>query len=106
MPQTKNLNTLWFVIPAGLLVFSLAPLPYGYYQFLRLVVTIAAGFIAFSRFEDDETAWAFTFGGICILFNPIFPIHMSRDFWVPVDVVVALIFLANWRKQTSNSRVL
>jgi hypothetical protein len=106
MSQTTKLNTFWFLAPAGLLIFSLAPLPYGYYQFLRLVVTIAAGFIAFSRFEDDKTAWAFTFGGICILFNPIFPIYMSRDFWAPVDVVVALIFLASWWAQKSNLRAL
>ena len=32
-------DRLWFLIPASLLLLALLPLPYGYYQFLRIAVT-------------------------------------------------------------------
>ena len=35
-----------FVIPAAMMALAILPMPYGYYQFLRLVTVIAAGWIA------------------------------------------------------------
>lgn len=32
----NKIDKLWFLIPTGLLLLALFPLPYGYYQFLRI----------------------------------------------------------------------
>ena len=100
-----KLDKLWFLIPAGLLFLALVPMPYGYYQFIRIAVSIAAGVIAYTSFNDGKQGWAIIFGGICVLFNPIFPIYLSREIWAPIDIVAALIFLGGWKmtRKTSQS---
>ena len=80
-----------------LLVVALLPLPYGYYQFLRIAITIASGLVAYSCFSEGKQGWAVGFGAICILFNPIIPVHLSKSMWAPIDVAVALVFLAGWK---------
>ena len=93
----SKIDKLWFLIPAGLLLLALLPLPYGYYQFLRIVAAVASGFIAYQSFSDGKQTWAITFGAISILFNPIIPIHLPREVWAPVDIVAAVTFLAGWK---------
>ena len=64
--------------PAVLLVLAQADWPYGYYMFLRLVVCAAAGFLAWQQWqvEDRLSGWVAGLIGICLLFNPIVPIHL------------------------------
>ena len=33
------------------------------------------------------------FGFIAVLFNPLIPIHLSREIWQPIDVVCATLFV-------------
>lgn len=34
-------------------------------------------------------------GGIAILFNPIIPVHLTKDIWVIIDLIVAILFLVS-----------
>lgn len=94
------------VVPAALLLTALFPLPYGYYNFLRLVVTIWAAFFAWKEFKGgaDVSIWAVGFVLTAILFNPIAPVHLKKDFWAIIDVAAAVMFLvyAGRRQQISN----
>ena len=57
-------HAVWFV-PTVMLVIALAPLPYGYYTLLRLVVCVCAGLLAYTAYRDagsSVTAWAIVFG--------------------------------------------
>ena len=92
-----KIDKLWFLIPAGLLVIALFPLPYGYYQILRIVVAIASGFIAFNAFKEGNRTWLIVFGSVCVLFNPLIPVYLSRELWMPIDVVTAVLFVGGLR---------
>ena len=38
--------------------------------------------------------WAvWLFGFIAVLFNPLIPIHLSREIWQPVDIVCGILFM-------------
>lgn len=74
---------------------ALAPLPYGYYTLLRLVVCVASGVIAWTRLSvAPGNLWGVVFVGLALLFNPLIPVHLSRDFWAFLDVGAAVLFLA------------
>ena len=90
----NNLNKLaTYGIPAALLVLALLPLPYGYYTFLRIVVTICAAIVAYELYASEKLRlMSFLFIGIAVLFNPVIPIALNRSLWTPIDVVVAAIF--------------
>jgi hypothetical protein len=90
----RNTHALVWLVPIVFLVAALAPLPYGYYTFLRIIVCGAAIFLAWVSWEnaDQIIHWTVFFALIAVLFNPLIPIYLSREMWAPIDLVVAAIF--------------
>jgi len=80
------------LIVAAMLLVAVAPLPYGYYQFLRWAACGVAVFIAFKSYKWKKTWAIWLFGGIAVLFNPIVPIYLTKEIWQPIDLVCALLF--------------
>lgn len=79
-------------IACGLLILAIADLPYGYYQFLRIVISIIAGINAFGELEKENKMLFFYFALVLILFNPIIPIHLDKSTWTPIDLIAGIIF--------------
>ena len=82
---------LW-LLPVVLLLLALGPWPYGYYVLLRLVVCCVCAVLAWQQWqiEDGASAWVVTMGGIAVLYNPVLPIHLTREIWVMLNPLVAV----------------
>ncbi|MFN4083187.1 MAG: DUF6804 family protein [Bacteroidia bacterium] len=80
------------LIACGLLLTAIASLPYGYYRFLRIAITIISGVNAYSVFESDNKILFICFLMVAVLFNPIFPIYFEKATWAPIDLVVGVFF--------------
>lgn len=66
--------------------------PYGYFDFLRIVVCIGA-FVFAAIFAGQKLEMLVVFfAGIAILFNPLFPIHLARDKWLVIDAATIVAF--------------
>jgi uncharacterized membrane protein YccC len=85
------------LIPAGgastMLFLALAPWPYGYYQLLRFVVCGVSAYVAFMAYTGQKTWATYLFGLFAVLFNPLIPIHLSRELWRPIDVICATLLI-------------
>ncbi len=80
-------------IAAALLFAALAPWDDGYYRLLRLVTCAAAIFFIWGSCHV-KYYWAVgPFAFIALLFNPLLPIHLTRDNWQIFDVVCGVVFL-------------
>lgn len=92
--RQQGLPAAVWLVPAVALLIALAPLPYGYYTLMRIVVCGAAAFIAYSVYQRQGkvSVWVLVMGGMVLLFNPLIPIHLSREIWAPIDVISALLF--------------
>ena len=88
-------HTIPSMIAAALLLWALADHQYGYYIFLRLAVTGAAVFVAISFAKTRFSFASYIFGLIGLLFNPIIPVHLTKSIWQPIDVSVAVLFIAS-----------
>jgi len=84
IPLIISIIMLLIGIPSGL--------PYGYYTLLRLVVCGTAIFTAVNASKMDKQGWMWILGFIALLFNPIIPIHLEKQLWVIIDLIVAIIF--------------
>jgi hypothetical protein len=75
-----------------MLFVAVAPLPYIYYQFLRWIVCGIAVFVAVKAYQwgKEWATWLFAF--VAVLFNPIVPIHLTKEIWMPIDLACALLF--------------
>jgi hypothetical protein len=81
------------IIATLLLFFAVLDFPYGYYVFLRFFVCGVAGYGAFFAAERRRQFWVWVLGGIAVLFNPIFPIHMDKETWAVFDVIAGILVL-------------
>ncbi|OGG39134.1 hypothetical protein A3I34_02830 [Candidatus Jorgensenbacteria bacterium RIFCSPLOWO2_02_FULL_45_12] len=93
----KNfLKQNWFKIIAVIfLLGALGNWPYGYYQLLRWFVSVVGIYVVYLVYNNRKDFWAWIFGAIAILFNPIFPIYLSKSVWQPIDIIVAIIFFVS-----------
>ncbi|MCJ7663519.1 MAG: hypothetical protein MUO24_04695 [Desulfobacterales bacterium] len=82
------------LVAAAMLLGALADLPYGYYQLLRFVICGVSIYIAFTACNWQKMWAVWLFGFIALLFNPLIPIHLSRELWQPIDIICALLFSA------------
>lgn len=76
---------------AVLLLLCLAPMPYGYYQLVRIVAMIAFAVMAYQYYEKENVPLAITFGGLALLFQPFIKVALGRTLWNIVDVIVAVV---------------
>ena len=83
---------------AALLLLCLAPMPYGYYQFIRLASTLAFAVMAYQYAQKEKGELAITFGALALLFQPFIKIALGRTMWNVVDVVVAVGLMVLWWK--------
>ncbi|MCX5633326.1 MAG: hypothetical protein NTW93_06615 [Phycisphaerae bacterium] len=83
------------LLVVAMLLLALADLPYGYYQLLRFVVCGVAVYIAYMAYTWQKmwAVWLFAF--IAILFNPLVPIHFSRELWQVLDFICAILFIVS-----------
>ena len=87
--KKPQMNYLKFFL-AVLLLLCLAPMPYGYYQLVRVVAMIAFAIMAYQYYEKENVPLAFTFGGLTLLFQPFIKVALGRTLWNVVDVIVAI----------------
>lgn len=92
-------NKYPFYVVAAFIAVGVFPLPYGYYELLRLVATAGFGYAAYLEYEHKSGFWIYILGFGVILFNPIFKIHLPKEFWMFADPVFGAI-LAFWTFKT------
>ena len=94
--MNKNSLNLFLLLPTILLI--LAPLisfPYGFYIFLILIVTITSIIIIIYNIKAAGGVNEITilFGLIAILYNPIIPVNLTREIWMPINFVTSGIYI-------------
>lgn len=88
------------------LAVALLELPYGYYTLLRLLVCGVCIYLATQEVQVGRTGWAWVLGGVAVLYNPIFRIHLNREIWSIVNVatigLLAVHMRSVWRVERSD----
>ena len=78
-------------ITSFFLLIGILPLPYGFYIFIRLIVTIVSLFAAFKIVErQSNNFWILII--ISIVFNPIIPVFLFKLAWIPIDLITSFYF--------------
>ena len=84
------MNNVIKIILAVLSFLSLADMPYGYYQFVRLAGLVGFAILAYQAHQQGGNAEMIIYGGLALLFQPFFKIALGRQMWNVVDIVVGI----------------
>lgn len=103
MIVTKMKYLIKLLLPA-LLLLCLVNMPYGYYVFIRIIMSIAAAIISYNYFEQNKNEIAYFWGGIVILFQPLYKIPLGKDLWKIVDLIIAIILIIRIYKDYNKSK--
>lgn len=76
-----------------LLFIAIAPMPYGFYTFVRIVVCGCAGVMCYQLWNTGyRGSWLWVWGMVAILFNPVADIHMTKEIWMVMDFMAGGLF--------------
>jgi Family of unknown function (DUF6804)/DnaJ domain len=95
-----GLYVAWLIAAAMLVSAAVQKHPYSFYMLLRWVCCAAFAWSAFIAHEKNRQVWAWAFGAVAVLYNPIVLVYLNRSTWVNVNwftvgviVVAAVAFL-------------
>jgi hypothetical protein len=83
-----NLSLLARILLMIVIFIGILNQPYSYYQFLRIFVFIISIILTIHGFRKvNKTGFEYLYIGLAILFNPIFPIYLTKEVWVIFDII-------------------
>lgn len=74
---------------AGILLVAILPLPYSYYHFLRVGVSIGCLYLLISNWDSLEDKHKGVITVIMVLFNPFSPVFLTKTIWAVIDITAA-----------------
>jgi hypothetical protein len=74
---------------------GIAELPYGYYEFLRWVLTAASVLIVVLCVRWKQYGWFVVALPIFILWFPPFHITMDKSAWVGLDLIAGVVLIVS-----------
>lgn len=92
----RTISIILRLIVSVMLIWALDKHLNDYYTLLRWVTCGSAAYFWYRASELGVVPWQWLFGVITLLFNPIIPVHLSKDAWELIDFIVALIFLGSF----------
>lgn len=95
MKKPNFIYNVFRIITIIVSIYALLPNPYGYYMLLKIFITIISAYSCYKAIQQKNESWAWIFGTIAILFNPIFKVHLTRGIWSAINIIVVLIYLVS-----------
>jgi len=81
------------IILVLLLLACLLDMPYGYFMFVRFIVTFAFTYLSYHYKSSGNEKSAILYLVLALLFQPFLKIALGRFVWNLVDVIVSVILL-------------
>lgn len=106
MNVSKPALYVLFLLPGVLLILApLIDLPYGFYTFLRIIILLTSAYIlSIHFFLKIVNLKVIIFIIILVLYNPIIPIHFSKEIWMPINFITAGIFFWTFNEIRKNMK--
>lgn len=85
------------IIASAMLFLAILSLPYSYYTFLRIAVTIISVYYIYWIYTviKKQDLWFWGLITTTILFNPIIPIYLgNKSIWAIIDIIAGIFFIS------------
>jgi len=93
MSKNRKKNIALLVAAAFLFFALIDGWPYGFFTLLRFVVFAVSAYVAWMAYEVQKEKWVWIFGFLAVLFNTFIVIHLNREIWGVIDLVVGVFMI-------------
>lgn len=90
------------IVLIALLFLCLLQLPYGLYQLFRVIFTVGFVLLAIKANEDKNQTELTIYIVLAVVFQPLLKIHLGREIWNILDIIVALGLIVSLFKTSKN----
>ena len=91
----KRLFLIPFAVTILMLFAGIGSLPYWYYTALRIVVSAVSIYAIIFAYYRQRNLLIPPFAVIAVLFNPVFPLSLSHNLWLVIDVASGVLFIVS-----------
>jgi hypothetical protein len=91
--MNKSKNILLSIATILMVLAILGGLPYGFYTFLRITIFSISIYIVIILIKSDLLEFAWAYGFVGLLFNPLMPFHLGRSVWLTVELMTLVFFV-------------
>ena len=85
---------LLYIAVCIILGIALLSISGGFYTLVRIIVTISAVAATIQNSSNGINIWSIIYGGMAILFNPLFPVYLhDKGAWVMIDIIAIILFI-------------
>lgn len=95
MERNKKKNIALLIAAGFLFLAMFGGWPYGFFTMLRFVVFASSAYVAWIAYEAQKEKWVWVFGFLAVLFNPFIIIHLNRDMWSVIDLIVGMFMIVS-----------
>lgn len=92
------------LIIAGMLVLCLLPMPYGFFNLVRMVAAAAFVWWAYNYHKKEKMGLMVTFIALGMLFQPFAKVALGREVWNLVDIAVAAFLAWTWWQEKKTNK--
>ena len=86
-------KSIFWIAPIVIMAIGFLPMPYGYYNLSRLVVSGCAIYFAYQLFQKEEKTFVWVFGFLAVLYNPIIPVYLyEKEIWMVINIITGIVF--------------
>jgi pSer/pThr/pTyr-binding forkhead associated (FHA) protein len=110
-PGSESASRVWIPQLVSILLLLIAfdtGNPYAYYTLLRWICCGCFTYLAFTALDRGKSEWAWILGVLALLYNPIWPLHLTRQMWTSINVAtigLAVVSVMALRPRDSNEEV-
>lgn len=88
------------IILSILLFLCLFDMPYGYYQFVRIISVICFAVFAKEAYQKGNQNEMIFYIGLSLLFQPFLKVALGRFIWNCIDVIIGVYLLFSLKKES------
>lgn len=81
-------------IAAAIIGIGALPMPYGYYNLLRIIACGMFVWGAVVLYQKQSPVMPWVFAVMAVVFNPVIKVVLEKDLWMIVDAAAAILLIA------------
>lgn len=90
-------SAVWLLSIATLGI-ALLPMPYGYYQLLRVFIFCSSAYLVLEYKGQAGEGWMWILIALALIYNPVLRLSLGREIWAAVNIGTLVFYIGHYMR--------